>query len=61
MYRLLVLLSQDKLMTVPSEASSGGSSGNRVFKNNEHGKASAAARLVLCSLLPVDLLLQILL
>ncbi|CAL5406218.1 unnamed protein product [Camellia sinensis] len=35
---------KDKLMTVPSEASSGGSSGNWVFKNKAHGKASAAAR-----------------
>ncbi|KAI8012269.1 hypothetical protein LOK49_LG06G01301 [Camellia lanceoleosa] len=30
---------QDKLMTIPSEASSGGSSGNWLFKNKEHGKA----------------------
>ncbi|XP_028108561.1 26S proteasome non-ATPase regulatory subunit 2 homolog A-like isoform X5 [Camellia sinensis] len=37
---------QDKLMTVPSEASSGGSSGNWVFKNKAHGKASAAASLI---------------
>lgn len=36
---------QDKLMTIPSEASSGGSSGNWLFKNKEHGKASAAASL----------------
>lgn len=39
---------QDKLMTVPSEASSGGASGSWLFKNKEHGKASAAASLV-CS------------
>ena len=38
--------SQDKLMTVTSESSSG-SSGNWLFKNKEHGKASAAASLVL--------------
>ncbi|XP_028086021.1 26S proteasome non-ATPase regulatory subunit 2 homolog A-like isoform X6 [Camellia sinensis] len=37
---------KDKLMTVPSEASSGGSSGNWVFKNKAHGKASAAASLI---------------
>ncbi|KAK3134483.1 hypothetical protein QOZ80_6AG0549770 [Eleusine coracana subsp. coracana] len=35
---------QDKLMTAPSD-SSGGSSGNWLFKNKEHGKASAAASL----------------
>ncbi|GJV44017.1 hypothetical protein Tco_1428553 [Tanacetum coccineum] len=34
---------QDKLMTVTSEASSGGSTGNWIFNNKEHGKASAAA------------------
>ncbi|CAL5391543.1 unnamed protein product [Camellia sinensis] len=45
---------QDKLMTVPSEASSGGSSGNWVFKNNEHGKASAAASLGMILLWDVD-------
>lgn len=38
-------------MTVPSEASSSGSSGNWLFKNKEHGKASAAASLV-CALHP---------
>ncbi|KAM0935489.1 putative armadillo-like helical, 26S proteasome non-ATPase regulatory subunit RPN1 [Dioscorea sansibarensis] len=37
---------QDKLMTVSSEPSSGGSSGSWLFKNKEHGKASAAASLV---------------
>lgn len=37
---------QDKLMTVPSEPSSGGSSSSWLFKNKEHGKASAAASLV---------------
>lgn len=36
---------QDKLMTVTSESSSGGTSGNWLFKNKEHGKASAAASL----------------
>ncbi|KAK8486481.1 hypothetical protein V6N11_045142 [Hibiscus sabdariffa] len=36
---------QDKLMTVPAESSSGGSSGNWVFKNKEHGKTSAVASL----------------
>ncbi|GER50554.1 26S proteasome non-ATPase regulatory subunit [Striga asiatica] len=37
---------QDKLMTVPSEASiGGGSSTSWLFKNKEHGKASAAASL----------------
>ncbi|KAJ7981510.1 26S proteasome non-ATPase regulatory subunit 2-like [Quillaja saponaria] len=35
---------QDKLMTVPSDSSSG-SSGNWLFKNKEHGKTSAAASL----------------
>ncbi|XP_062229712.1 26S proteasome non-ATPase regulatory subunit 2 homolog A-like isoform X2 [Phragmites australis] len=35
---------QDKLMTAPSD-SSGGASGNWLFKNKEHGKASAAASL----------------
>lgn len=37
---------QDKLMTAPSDSSSSGSSGNWLFKNKEHGKASAAASLV---------------
>lgn len=37
---------QDKLMTVPSDSSSGGASGNWLFKNKEHGKTSAAASLV---------------
>ena len=37
---------QDKLMTVASDSSSGGSSGNWLFKNKEHGKTSAAASLV---------------
>ncbi|XP_028086019.1 26S proteasome non-ATPase regulatory subunit 2 homolog A-like isoform X4 [Camellia sinensis] len=41
-----ILGQHDKLMTVPSEASSGGSSGNWVFKNKAHGKASAAASLI---------------
>ena len=41
-------------MTVPSEASSGGSSGNWLFKNKEHGKASAAASLVSFSTLSMN-------
>lgn len=41
-------------MTIPSEASSGGSSGNWLFKNKEHGKASAAASLVCLILLVAD-------
>ncbi|KAL4202711.1 hypothetical protein AMTRI_Chr02g222470 [Amborella trichopoda] len=45
---------QDKLMTVPSESSSGGSSGSWLFKNKEHGKASAAASLGLIHLWDVD-------
>ncbi|KAM7492213.1 hypothetical protein LguiA_035134 [Lonicera macranthoides] len=45
---------QDKLMTVPSEASSGGASGNWLFKNKEHGKASAAASLGMVLLWDVD-------
>ncbi|XP_047054790.1 26S proteasome non-ATPase regulatory subunit 2 homolog A-like [Lolium rigidum] len=39
---------QDKLMTAPSDSSSSGSSGNWLFKNKEHGKASAAASLQVC-------------
>ncbi|CAL5337215.1 unnamed protein product [Camellia sinensis] len=45
---------QDKLMTVPSKASSGGSSGNWLFKNKEHGKVSAAACLGMILLWDVD-------
>ncbi|KAG9441817.1 hypothetical protein H6P81_017671 [Aristolochia fimbriata] len=45
---------QDKLMTVPSESSSGGSAGSWLFKNKEHGKASAAASLGLILLWDVD-------
>ncbi|PIN03785.1 26S proteasome regulatory complex, subunit RPN1/PSMD2 [Handroanthus impetiginosus] len=45
---------QDKLMTVPSEASSGGSSTSWLFKNKEHGKASAAASLGMILLWDVD-------
>ncbi|GFY99022.1 26S proteasome regulatory subunit S2 1A [Actinidia rufa] len=45
---------EDKLMTVPAEASSGGSSGNWLFKNKEHGKASAAASLGMILLWDVD-------
>ena len=44
---------QDKLMTVPSDNSSAGSSANWLFKNKEHGKTSAAASLVSIPLLPV--------
>lgn len=39
-------------MTVPSDASSGGNSGNWLFKNKEHGKTSAAASLVCMPLQP---------
>lgn len=45
---------QDKLMTVPSEASSGGASTSWLFKNKEHGKASAAASLGMILLWDVD-------
>ncbi|OVA05659.1 Proteasome/cyclosome repeat [Macleaya cordata] len=45
---------QDKLMTVPSETSSGGSTGSWLFKNKEHGKASAAASLGMILLWDVD-------
>lgn len=45
---------QDKLMTVSSDASSGGSSGNWLFKNKEHGKMSAAASLGMILLWDVD-------
>ncbi|GMH12107.1 hypothetical protein Nepgr_013948 [Nepenthes gracilis] len=45
---------QDKLMTVPSEASSGSSSGNWLFKNKEHGKISVAASLGMILLWDVD-------
>ncbi|CAM6095742.1 unnamed protein product [Calypogeia fissa] len=45
----------DKLMTAPSvESSTGSSSGNWLFKNKEHGKASAAASLGLIVLWDVD-------
>ncbi|XP_061355579.1 26S proteasome non-ATPase regulatory subunit 2 homolog A [Gastrolobium bilobum] len=44
---------QDKLMTVPSDSSSG-SSGNWLFKNKEHGKTSAAASLGMILLWDVD-------
>jgi len=36
---------QDRLMTAPAKTSSGGSTGSWLFKNKEHGKASAAANL----------------
>ncbi|KAJ7533199.1 hypothetical protein O6H91_13G037300 [Diphasiastrum complanatum] len=46
---------QDKLMTAPSgESSSGASTGTWLFKNKEHGKASAAASLGLILLWDVD-------
>ncbi|CAH8317963.1 unnamed protein product [Eruca vesicaria subsp. sativa] len=44
---------QDKLMTLPSDASSG-SAGNWLFKNKEHGKTSAAASLGMILLWDVD-------
>ncbi|GLT41032.1 hypothetical protein SLA2020_151230 [Shorea laevis] len=45
---------QDKLMTVSSDASSGGSSGNWLFKNKEHGKTSGAASLGMILLWDID-------
>ncbi|XVE49971.1 hypothetical protein DITRI_Ditri01bG0124500 [Diplodiscus trichospermus] len=45
---------QDKLMTVPADSSSGGSSRNWLFKNKEHGKTSAAASLGMILLWDVD-------
>ncbi|KAJ1686581.1 hypothetical protein LUZ63_017971 [Rhynchospora breviuscula] len=45
---------QDKLMTAPAESSSGASSGSWLFKNKEHGKASAAASLGMIHLWDVD-------
>ncbi|KAL5065654.1 hypothetical protein RYX36_027391 [Vicia faba] len=45
---------QDKLMTVVSDSSSGGSSRNWLFKNKEHGKTSAAASLGMILLWDVD-------
>ncbi|KAG9149835.1 hypothetical protein Leryth_024664 [Lithospermum erythrorhizon] len=45
---------QDKLMTVASESSSGGSQPNWLFKNKEHGKISAAASLGMILLWDVD-------
>ncbi|XP_022748924.1 26S proteasome non-ATPase regulatory subunit 2 homolog A-like isoform X2 [Durio zibethinus] len=45
---------QDKLMTIPSDSSSGASSGNWLFKNKEHGKTSAAASLGMILLWDVD-------
>ncbi|KAI4378486.1 hypothetical protein MLD38_015959 [Melastoma candidum] len=41
---------QDKLMTVQSDSSTSGSSGNWLFKNKDHGKASAAASLLASSI-----------
>ncbi|KAK8521161.1 hypothetical protein V6N12_005072 [Hibiscus sabdariffa] len=46
---------QDKLMTVPADSSNGGSSGNWVFKNKEHGKISAAASLGMILLWDTDI------
>ncbi|XP_075669512.1 26S proteasome non-ATPase regulatory subunit 2 homolog A-like [Castanea sativa] len=45
---------QDKLMTVPSDNSSAGSSANWLFKNKEHGKTSATASLGMILLWDVD-------
>ncbi|CAA2982178.1 26S proteasome non-ATPase regulatory subunit 2 homolog A [Olea europaea subsp. europaea] len=45
---------QDKLMTVPSEASGSGSSTSWLFKNKDHGKASAAASLGMILLWDID-------
>lgn len=45
---------QDKLMTGTADSSSGGSSGNWLFKNKEHGKTSAAASLGMILLWDVD-------
>ena len=39
-------------MTVVSDASSGGTAGNWLFKNKEHGKTSATASLVCVLCLP---------
>ncbi|KAF3592371.1 hypothetical protein DY000_02020103 [Brassica cretica] len=44
---------QDKLMTVPSDSTTG-SSGNWLFKNKEHGKISAAASLGMIQLWDVE-------
>ncbi|KAE8669714.1 26S proteasome non-ATPase regulatory subunit 2-like protein B [Hibiscus syriacus] len=46
--------SQDKLMTAPSDSSIGGSTGNWLFKNKEHGKTSVAASLGMILLWDVD-------
>ena len=46
-------------MTVASDSSSSGSSGNWLFKNKEHGKTSAAASLVRVCFLLSYLLLRI--
>ncbi|KMZ67453.1 26S proteasome regulatory subunit N1 [Zostera marina] len=45
---------QDKLMTVTSESSGGANTGHWLFKNKEHGKASAAASLGMILLWDVD-------
>ncbi|KAK1262269.1 26S proteasome non-ATPase regulatory subunit 2 1A [Acorus gramineus] len=45
---------KDKFMTVPSEFSSGSSSGDWIFKNKEHGKASAVSSLGMISLWDID-------
>ncbi|KAK9003684.1 hypothetical protein V6N11_084318 [Hibiscus sabdariffa] len=46
---------QDKLVTVPADSSNGGSYGNWVFKNKEHGKISAAASLGMILLWDTDI------
>ncbi|GAB2285384.1 26S proteasome non-ATPase regulatory subunit 2 A [Dionaea muscipula] len=45
---------EDKLMTVASEASSGGPSGNWLIKNKDHGKTSTVASLGMILLWDVD-------
>ncbi|KAK8481509.1 hypothetical protein V6N13_085548 [Hibiscus sabdariffa] len=45
---------QDKLITAPADSSTGGSTGNWLFKNKEHGKTSAAASLGMILLWDVD-------
>ncbi|XP_024533370.1 26S proteasome non-ATPase regulatory subunit 2 homolog A [Selaginella moellendorffii] len=45
---------QDHLMTSPAESSGSTSTGNWLFKNKEHGKASATASLGLITLWDVD-------
>lgn len=47
-------------MTVPPESSSGGTSPGWLFKNKDHGKASAAASLVLFAIFYFEMVLYIL-